>query len=115
MPTTVIVVLDEGDPHRGEITFAESIEHAQRILEEALQSGVDRARLRVFNATEHSLRVSYKPVVELEGFAGAERAPVEAPAGPAEDPDTPEDSETPEGGSVRFSSLFRRDTPVNEW
>jgi hypothetical protein len=110
MTTTIIVVLDEGDSHRGEIMFAESVEQAERILETTLQSGVERTRLRVFNGIEHCLQVSYRPIVQLGGSADGDRTPAAAP----EAPDTPEDSESREG-SLRFSSLFRRDPPISDW
>src|SRR5712691_8103746 len=63
--TTVVMVLDRDDPKRGAITILSSPHEAARVAETLLEAGTELERIRVFDATELSMKVEHKPVVSL--------------------------------------------------
>jgi len=64
---TAVMVLDRDDPKHGELTMLDGAHEAARLAEQLIESGVEIERIRVFNATELSMRVAHKPVVTLAG------------------------------------------------
>lgn len=110
---TVVMVLDRDDPRRGEITMLGGTEEAARLAEDLLESGIETERIRIFDATELTMKVAHKPVVSL-GEGPAVEQPSELPEddGPApyvadESPGEPAEEEPLVRNGVRFSSLFR--------
>ena len=120
--TTVVMVLDRDDPKRGAITILSTPHEAARVAEDLLEAGTELERIRVFDATELSMKVEHKPVVSLgdnieDGPAPAyEELSVEAEPELELDPlvigaaDPVEEAEEPlVRNGVRFSSLFKSD------
>jgi hypothetical protein len=120
--TTVVMVLDRDDPKRGAITILSSPREAARVAEDLLESGTELERIRVFDATELSMKVEHKPVVSLGADTEDESAPTyeELPLEPETDlePDplvvaagdfTDEAEEPLVRNGIRFSSLFKSD------
>jgi hypothetical protein len=122
--TTVIMVLDSDDPKRGAIRIVSTQQEAARVAEDLLEAGTEFERIRIFDATELSMKVEHKPVVSLGDSTEAEPAPAyeELPVGPEPEPEleqedlfvtTPDPVEETEEplvrNGVRFSSLFKSD------
>jgi hypothetical protein len=121
---TVVMVLDQDDPNRGEIKLLADGNEAARLAEDLLESGVDVERIRVFDAVELALKVAHRPVVSLGTGAGEEITsdrsdtfdepePIVARTEPAE-AEPEEEAEAVAGeplvrNGVRFSSLFKSD------
>ncbi len=115
---TVVMVLDRDDPKRGEITMLEDTHQAARLAEDLLESGIETERIRVFDATELTMKVAHKPVVSLGDDAGDEQWPLGAqstdetepmPVLATEPQGEPAEEEPLVRNGVRFSSLFRSD------
>jgi hypothetical protein len=120
--TTVVMVLDRDDPKRGAITILSTPQEAARVAEDLLEAGTELERIRVFDATELSMKVEHKPVVSLGD--NIEEAPVPAYEELLEEPE-PElepdplvvsaaesvgEAEEPlVRNGIRFSSLFKSD------
>ena len=62
---TAVMVFDRDDPKHGELTMLAGAHEAARLAEELIEAGVEIERIRVFDATELSMRVVQKPVVTL--------------------------------------------------
>jgi hypothetical protein len=120
--TTVVMVLDRDDPQRGAITILSTPHEAARVAEDLLEAGTELERIRVFDATELSMKVEHKPVVSLgdntedEPALAYEELSVEAEPELELDPlvigaaDPVEEAEEPlVRNGVRFSSLFKSD------
>ena len=121
--TTVIMVLDRDDPQRGAITILSTPQEAARVAENLLEAGTELERIRVFDATELSMKVEHKPVVSL-GTDIPDEPPAPFYEEPSIEPETelkPEPfvvaqsdpiQETDEPlvrNGIRFSSLFKSD------
>ena len=120
--TTVVMVLDRDDPKRGAITILSTPQEAARVAETLLEAGTELERIRVFDATELSMKVEHKPVVSLGDTADDEPPPAyeepivepEAELEPepfvvsSSDP-IEETSEPLVRNGIRFSSLFKSD------
>lgn len=121
--TIVVMVLEQDDPSRGEIRILRDSTEAARLAEGLIESGVETERIRIFDATELSMKVAHRPVVSLGAdetdYASApvleeEPEPVAVLAGGAEEEFPAQDeqsfSEEPlVRNGVRFSSLFKSD------
>ena len=122
--TTVIMVLDSDDPKRGAIRIVSTQQEAARVAEDLLEAGTEFERIRIFDATELSMKVEHKPVVSLGDSTEQEPPPVyeELPVEPEPEPELEQDDifvstpdpveETEEPlvrNGVRFSSLFKSD------
>ncbi len=75
---TLVVVYEQNDEKRGEITIVENAQKAARLVETLLEAGFERDRIRIFNGGEMSMQVTHRPVVALvdEGDSPS-RAPSE--------------------------------------
>jgi len=116
---TVVMVLDPDDPKRGEITILPAAHEAARLAEDLIESGVQIERIRIFDATELSMKVQHKPVVSLGADDHDDEFPSQA-GGPSEEPEpvpvfandsqaeAPAEEPLVQNG-VRFSSLFKSD------
>jgi hypothetical protein len=120
--TIVVMVLEPDDPRRGEITLVSDSSEAARLAEHLIESGIEIERIRVFDATELSMKVAHKPVVslgaddyeEVSPLIDEELEPVAVHAGGGDDqlggPDEQSLSEEPlVRNGVKFSSLFKSD------
>src|SRR5438034_5324777 len=120
--TTVVMVLDRDDPKRGAITILSTPQEAARVAETLLEAGTELERIRVFDATELSMKVEHKPVVSLgtdiddEPPAAYEDPPVEVEPELEPDPLVVSSSDHFGGeeeplvrNGIRFSSLFKSD------
>ena len=120
--TTVVMVLDRDDPNRGSITILSTPQEAARVAEDLLEAGTELERIRVFDATELSMKVEHKPVVSLgdnfedEPVPAYEELPEETEPEPEPDPlvvsaaDPVDEAEEPlVRNGIRFSSLFKSD------
>ena len=115
---TVVMVLDRDDPQRGEITILSATHEAARLAEDLIESGVEIDRIRVFDATELSMKVEHKPVVSLGDHSGEDSPPLSAEPSEETEP-VPVFAGEPQGeadaeeslvqNGVRFSSLFKSD------
>ena len=125
--TTVIMVLDRDDPKRGAIRIVSTQQEAARAAEDLLEAGTEFERIRIFDATELTMKVEHKPVVSLGDTAVDEPAPAyeelpieDLPGEPEPElepddlvvstPDPVEDADEPlVRNGIRFSSLFKSD------
>jgi len=62
---TLVVVYEQNDEKRGEITIVENAQKAARLVETLLEAGFERDRIRIFNGGEMSMQVTHRPVVAL--------------------------------------------------
>src|SRR5437773_10743903 len=90
--TTVVMVLDRDDPNRGSITILSTPQEAARVAEDLLEAGTALERIRLFDATERSLKAEHKTVVSL--VANFEYEPVPTSQESPEHP-TPESEPHP--------------------
>ena len=120
--TTVVMVLDRDDPKRGAITILSTPQEAARVAETLLEAGTELERIRIFDATELSMKVEHKPVVSLGDSAydeppAAHEAPGVEPEAELEPEPFVVASSDHIGGEeeplvrngIRFSSLFKSD------
>jgi hypothetical protein len=120
--TTVVMVLDLDDPKRGEIRILSTPQEAARVAEDLLEAGTELERIRIFDATELSMKVEHKPVVSLGTDIADEPGPafedltVEAEPELEAEPlviassESIDEAEEPlVRNGVRFSSLFKSD------
>ena len=63
--TTLVVVYEQNDEKRGEITIVENAQKAARLVETLLEAGFERERIRIFTGGEMSIQVTHRPVVAL--------------------------------------------------
>jgi hypothetical protein len=63
--STLVVVYEQNDEKRGEITFVENAQKAARLVETLLEAGFERDRIRIFTGSEMSMQVTHRPVVAL--------------------------------------------------
>ncbi len=111
--TTVVVVYDSDDLKHGEVAAFDSPESAERLLESLLEAGFGTDRIRVFDADELAMRVSYRPVVALgEEQPGepAGEAAGEARAGRFATDGAAEAGPEPVEATPRLSSALRSDS-----
>lgn len=76
---TAVMVFDPQDPKHGELTILSGTNEAARRVEELLEGGVEIERIRVFDATELSMKVVQKPVVSFGADGDLSSAATEAP------------------------------------
>jgi hypothetical protein len=62
---TLVVVYEQNDDKRGEITIVENAQKAARLVETLLEAGFERERIRIFTGGEMSMQVTHRPVVAL--------------------------------------------------
>jgi len=62
---TLVVVYEQNDEKRGEITIVENAQKAARLVETLLEAGFERERIRIFTGGEMSMQVTHRPVVAL--------------------------------------------------
>ena len=62
---TLVVVYEQDDDKRGEITIVENSQKAARVVETLLEAGFERDRIRIFTGGEMSMQVTHRPVVAL--------------------------------------------------
>ena len=62
---TLVVVYEQNDEKRGEITIVENAQKAARLVETLLEAGFERERIRIFTGGEMSIQVTHRPVVAL--------------------------------------------------
>jgi len=115
------MVLDRDDPKRGAITILSTPQEAARIAEDLLEAGTELERIRVFDATELSMKVEHKPVVSLGTDIDNEPPPayednsIEVEPELEPDPlvvsssDHIGDEEPLVRNGIRFSTLFKSD------
>jgi hypothetical protein len=118
--STLVVVYEQNDEKRGEITIVENAQKAARVVETLLEAGFERNRIRIFNGSEMGMQVTHRPSVALvdkgnspsqtsetatEVTPKTNKAQIEAEPAPikASAPDTA--PMTQDG--VRFSQAFR--------
>jgi hypothetical protein len=65
MSNTLVVVYEQDEDRRGEITIVESPQKAARLVETLLEAGFERDRIRIFTGGEMSMQVTHRPVVAL--------------------------------------------------
>lgn len=117
MPSKVIVmVADNEDGKRGEITVLEDAHKAEVLIETLLEAGFQRERIRLYTGEATDIEVNYRPVVAL--VDGEDESPaLESPpprepvtaAAPAEEPAPAQEQQAAPfvKDGVRFSSLFQ--------
>ncbi len=99
----IVVVSDDSDSRRGEVTVVDDSRSAARLVETLLQAGYRRERIQLFNGHQTALRVTQRPVVSmLQGQPPSPRR-TDVPMQTAEE----EHAEPFVKSGVRFSSLFR--------
>ena len=111
----IVVVSDENDARRGEVTVVDNPRTATHLVETLLEAGYQPERIRLFNGDQAAIQVTQRPVVAM---VGDESTPIGA-ASPATDeaPRAPQARAASQAGEeeatpfmkngVRFSSLFR--------
>lgn len=71
-PRVIVVVLHEGTGNCGEAHLFEDLEAAGRFVETLVEEGLDEHRLTVFNCTQVSVHLTYRPVVHLKASEAEE-------------------------------------------
>ncbi len=109
----IVVVSDQDDAKRGEITVTDNPDRAAILVETLLEAGFDQERIRLFSGDQTEMRVSTRPVVALVD----ETSPSTAAKGtPAVETAAPRATVRKASAAkstpfvkdvVRFSSLFR--------
>ncbi len=104
----IVVVSDENDARRGEVTVADNPRTATHLVETLLEAGYQPERIRLFNGDQAAIQVTQRPVVAMVGDestpigAASPAAQAQAAAQAVEEEATPFMK-----NGVRFSSLFR--------
>jgi hypothetical protein len=62
---TIVMIYDQDDGKRGEISVMESPQKAARLVETLLEAGFERERIRVFTGAEMGMQITHRPVVAL--------------------------------------------------
>jgi hypothetical protein len=118
---TLVVVYEQDDSKRGEISIVDNPLKAARLVETLLEAGFESNRIRIFTGGEMSMQVTHRPVVALvdggtqtEEFGETtEDPPTPAPKAQAEAEAvavkaSAKDAPTPlTKDGVRFSQAFR--------
>ena len=118
---TLVVVYEQDDSKRGEISIVENPLKAARLVETLLEAGFDRERIRIFTGGEMSMQVTQRPVVALvdgspesvDPSETAEEAPTPAPKAQAQAEEVVVKASAKEAPApltkdgVRFSQAFR--------
>lgn len=119
---TIVVIYDQSDDKRAEISVLDNAHKAARLVETLLEAGFEKERIRIFTGAEMEMQVTHRPVVALVGGEAPEETHDKAIDAPAEHEAEPEEAlprakaELQEAGvnvtpgvrdGVRFSSLFR--------
>ncbi len=117
----VVMVIDNDDAKRGEISVLDDPREAERMVESLLESGLESERIRVFNASQMEMQVVHRPVVSLVSGPGGEDSSLENDENPkheGSDEPTENAASSPEAveekapfvhNGVKFSSLFNPD------
>lgn len=119
MAARTLIILNNGDPNRVEMTEFSDAQEAQSYVEELLAAGTPQEQIRAFNAVELDMQVSHRPVVSFGGSAetssqpvasGQVQASVDGAAAVDGSTEGAGEEETPMvRDGVRFSSLFKPD------
>jgi hypothetical protein len=64
-PKAIVVALHEGADNRGEAHLFEDLQAASHFVETLVEGGLDQQRLTVFNCTQLSVHLTFRPVVHL--------------------------------------------------
>jgi hypothetical protein len=119
MPSRMIVmVADNEDGKRGEITVLDDPHKAEVLIETLLEAGFEQGRIRLYSGDQTDIQVNYRPVVALVNDEGSaptaeEIAPLREPmvvgarTAPAPAPEPEEEAVPFVKDGVRFSSLFQ--------
>ena len=110
----VLVVSDEKDDKRGEISVLDTAQETERLVETLLEAGFDQERIRVIAGSEAEFLTTYRPVVGLIDKANP-TTELERPANDKMEPEATQvgakaEAETVEahsGNGRSMSSLFR--------
>jgi hypothetical protein len=110
----VLVVSDESDRKRGEISVLDTAHEAERLVETLLEAGFDQERIWVLMGSEADFAITSRPVVSLADEANQTTEPAR-PASDQAEPEVVEVGAEAEGKPVeansgngrRMSSLFR--------
>lgn len=109
----IIIVSDQEDAKRGEITVTDNPRTAAHLVETLLEAGFDQERIRLFSGNQTEMRVTTRPVVALvderspsAAAKGTPRVEAAAPRETAREPNRVEATPFVKDG-VKFSSLFR--------
>ena len=109
----IIIVSDQEDAKRGEITVTDNPRTAAHLVETLLEAGFDQERIRLFSGDRTEMRVTTRPVVALADERSPSTAPTGRPRVEAAAPrETARDTSAAEAtpfvkDGVKFSSLFR--------
>lgn len=111
----IVIVSDEQDSRRGQVTVVDNPRTATHLVETLLEAGYQRERIRLFNGDQTAIRVTQRSVVamvadESAHIGAASPAADEAPRAPEAGTASQarEEEATPfMKNGVRFSSLFR--------
>ncbi len=110
----VLVVSDENDRKRGEISVLDTAHEVERLVETLLEAGFDQERIRVLTGSEAEFVMTYRPVVSLADEANKTTEPARSASDHVEPEATEIEAEAEaeavealggNGGSM--SSLFR--------
>jgi hypothetical protein len=119
---TIVMILDESDQKRAEVSVMDTAHKAARLVETLLEAGFQQERIRIFTGAEMEMQVTHRPVVALVGSDAPEEKLENAIDAPADNEAEPEEAlprakaDLQEVGAnvvpgvkdgVRFSSLFR--------
>ncbi len=119
---TIVVIYDQSDDKRAEISVLDNAHKAARLVETLLEAGFEQERIRIFTGAEMEMQVTHRPVVALVGDEAPEETHDKAIDAPVEQEAQSEEAlprakaELQEVGAnvtpgvkdgVRFSSLFR--------
>jgi len=64
-PRAIVVALHEGTDNCGEAHLFEDLQAASHFVETLVEGGLDQQRLTVFNCTQLSVHLTFRPVVHL--------------------------------------------------
>ncbi len=110
----VLVVSDENDRKRGEISVLDTAHETERLVETLLEAGFDQERIRVLTGSEAEFVTTYRPVVSLADEANKTTEPARSASDHVEPEATEINAEAEaeavealSGNGSSMSSLFR--------
>ncbi len=110
----VLVVSDENDRKRGEISVLDTAHETERLVETLLEAGFDQERIRVLTGSEAEFVTTYRPVVSLADEANQTTEPARSASDHVKPEATEIEAETEveavgahSGNVSSVSSLFR--------
>ena len=80
----VLVVSDENERKRGEISVLDTAHETERLVQTLLEAGFEQERIRVYTGSEAEFATTYRPLVSLCDEANQTTEPARSASDPVE-------------------------------